>query len=825
MEPCSYSDVALLAAGLGVPETVATVLVRRGFTDPQRARRFLEASDRHDPYEIDGIGEAAVVILEHARAGNTIAVHGDYDVDGVSSTALMVRALRDLGADVTVRLPSRQEDGYGLSIATVERVKKAGASLLITTDCGVGAIEQVARAKQLGMDVIVTDHHRPGAELPDCPIVHPGLADYPCPELCATGVAYKLAQALFAQDGRDVGELERELDIVALATVADVVPLVDENRALVRDGLRAVAGAARPGLRALLRVTGIDPQSVTEHSLGFVLGPRINAAGRLYRADAALELLLTNDEDRAFEIARELDSINRERQSVEAEMLFEAERVVDESGQLDQSVLVLASEGWHSGVIGIVASRLVERHNRPCVMIALDDQGRGKGSARSIPAYDLHGGLGACDRHLLRYGGHRAAAGLEIDAAEVGPFRDALAEHARDAISDQDLVRVERVDAVVPGDALTLDLAEQLEALRPFGMGNPAVNLMVPAARVSDVRALGKERKHSQFTLTSGGARAKVVAFGSGERPGGLGRVDRTDVRFDIVARLERNEWQGAVEQQLILRSLYEVEAVEPPAPAADAEWRRRVWQEFGADLSPKVPAPGGAARKIVDRRGSGVFGQLAALLATGERVVIGCSDAARRRVALERLGIARFGNPGVSVLEYEELQRDSRALLDAHHIFLLDPPPSEGALRLLRDTGPGFLHLGWGSAEVEFATRSLEAAYSLRDTMRAIYSSIAAAPGGLAGDRLAAALCGSGASPRSAAVVGRSLRVMTELGLVGVEGSSDTFKCTIIDQRPTGRRVDLESSQAFSSYTQTCREGLRYLSEQTSRRSHQRAA
>ena len=310
---------------------------------------------------------------------------------------------------------------------------------------------EVELAGRLGLDVIVTDHHRPGERLPDCPIVHPTLCGYPFADLCATGVVFKLAQALYATAERDPAELEPQLDLVALATVADIVSLTGENRSLVRAGLRVLAGGNRPGLRALLRVVGVDPQSVSEHTLGFVIGPRINAAGRLYRPDAGLELMLTADEQRALAIARELDAINQERRSVETEISFEAERAIVESGQRDAAAIVLAGEGWHPGVIGIVASRVVERYRRPCVMIALDESGVGKGSGRSIGAYDLHAGLGACSGYLSRWGGHRMAAGIEIEGDSIDAFRDALAAHADSMLEPEDFVRSERVDAIVSG--------------------------------------------------------------------------------------------------------------------------------------------------------------------------------------------------------------------------------------------------------------------------------------------------------------------------------------------------------------------------------------
>ena len=497
------------------------------------------------------------------------------------------------------------------------------------------------------MEVVVTDHHLPGSELPRCPIVHPAVGGYPA-DLCATGVAFKLAQALWTAAGRDPAELERELDIVALATVADLVPLVGENRTLVRRGLRAIAGAGRPGLRALMRVAGVDPQSVTETTLGFALAPRINAAGRLYRADAGLELMLTADEERAMEVARELDAANTERQSVETAILFDAERRLAELGGgraagSPAAAHVLDGEGWHPGVIGIVASRLVERYHRPFVLVALDGDGRGRGSGRSISPYDLHAGLTACAQHLIGFGGHRMAAGLEIEAERVEAFRAALVAHAGGALTDEDLVKEERVDAVVPGDALGLDLAEELGRLRPFGMGNPGVSVLVPAARVSDVQPMS-EGRHVRFTVTSGGVRSRAVGFGIGAATAPVLRDAQT--RHDLTARLEANEWRGAVEPRLVIRSLHSLAHDGPPAAAEDdAGWWDAVWAAY-EDPQPRAPVCAeGAERTVVDRRGEGAVGVLGDLMTTAEPLLVLCADVSRRAALIERdLGAERFG-------------------------------------------------------------------------------------------------------------------------------------------------------------------------------------
>jgi single-stranded-DNA-specific exonuclease len=567
--PCSPAAVAALRLELGVSAALAQVLVRRGHGDADRARAFLAAEESHPPGAFAGIDAAVQTILRHLGAGSRITVHGDYDVDGICSTAVLIRALRVLGADVDHYLPDRAGDGYGLSLATVRRLAARGTRLLITADCAVTAVEEVREALALGLEVVVSDHHtpRPDGILPPAPLVHPLIGGYPCPDLCATAVAHKLAGAVLdGAAGVIAGErlqlaregLREDLDLVALATVADVVPLIGENRALVRRGLRALAATRKPGLRALMAVAGVAQGRIAERALAFGLAPRLNAAGRLYRADAGLELLLCEDPARAEQIARELDTVNRERRQVELAIRLEAEAQMDELGE--RPAYVLAGEGWHHGVIGIVASRLVERSGRPVVLVGLDGE-LGRGSGRSIEGFDLLGGLRSCEAHLRRYGGHRAAAGLELERGRLEEFARALAAHADGALAAEDLVPVERVDAVVSGPELGMALAEELAALAPFGRGNPPVALMVKDARIADVRAMG-EGRHLRFTVCSGGARARAVAFGAG------GRLPvRDGVPVQATFSLEVNEWNGVSEPRLVLRRIQEA-----PAPAP-AEW------------------------------------------------------------------------------------------------------------------------------------------------------------------------------------------------------------------------------------------------------------
>ena len=761
--------VRALERALGASFPVAQVLVRRGLGEEGAARAWLDAGARHDPSAFAGIGDAVALVLRHVQARSRITVHGDYDVDGVCSTAILVRVLRGLGAEVDWYLPSRTEDGYGLAAATVERLAARGTRLLVTADCAITAVDEVALARAAGIDVVVTDHHSPRADgaLPDAPIVHPAVCGYPCPDLCATGVAHKLAAALLAAAGRDPAGADEDLDLVALATVADCVPLRDENRRLVREGLRTLAASHRPGIRALLRVAGVDPGAVDARAIGFRLAPRINAAGRLYRADAGLELVLTDDPERAAAIAEELDRANAERRHTETGILFEAEAQVREAG--DQPAYVLAADGWHPGVIGIVASRIAERHHRPCVLVALDGD-EGTGSGRSIPAFDLLAGLNASSEHLLRHGGHRAAAGCSVARAELGAFRSAFTAHAAAVLDAADLVPVERVDAVVAGDELGLGLAEELERLAPFGIGNPSVSLLVPAARLTDPRPMGEEGRHLRFTVESGGHRARAVAFG-------VDRLPNSEVS-DATFTLELNEFNGAVEPRLVLRH------AQPPAPAPIeivGEPADPVAAAL-AEVDGPLPVAGAAARAAGvprDRRGGGAAGTLAALVASGEPVLVACADARRRR---EHLG-GRLG--GFALAAWAALERDPDVLDAYAHIVALDPPAADTQAALVDER----FTLAWGEAESAYALRAHEAGYDLRPLAGAVYRALRSGP-------LDAAV----AAAPSPAAAGRALRVLIELGLVRLAGRTA--------QLLPAARTELERSGAFRAYTTRLAEG-----------------
>ncbi|HET6683461.1 MAG TPA: single-stranded-DNA-specific exonuclease RecJ [Gaiella sp.] len=598
--PCDWERVDALAQTLEISEVTAAVLVRRGLGEPDEARAFLAAEPpHHDPLLLGDMAAAVERIGAAVQNGERICVHGDYDVDGISATVVAVLTLRELGAEVEWRLPSRFEEGYGLAEETIEQLAADGVDLVLTVDCGITAVAEVARARELGLDVIVTDHHRPAEALPDCTIVATRPSDYGCPDLCGTGVAHTLARALLGDDHPAVA---RSLDLVALATIADVVPLVDENRALAAAGLRALARTSRPGLQALMRTARVDPATVDSTAVAFRLAPRINAAGRLGRPDLALELLLATDRDEADRLAAQLEELNRERQGVEEKILREATALVDKwpEARRARRGYVLWHEEWHEGVIGIVASRLVERFHRPVVLVAPSAHGW-KGSGRSIAEFDLHAGLAACAAHLEGFGGHRAAAGLTISAEQLDAFADAFAAEADAKLADVDLRSLTMVDAIVPAGSLSLGLAQELDRLAPFGLGNPEPTLLVANVEATTPATVG-EGRHLRFRVRQHGRDGgSAIAFGLG------GQLDRVQPggRFDLAFRLKENRWNGTIAPQLVVRRLFDA------AEAYDdlREWLAGEWRAGGAAWTPEARtifaelglAAGGPPRQLLE--------------------------------------------------------------------------------------------------------------------------------------------------------------------------------------------------------------------------------
>ena len=536
--------VAAMAAALNLPEPVANLLLIRGHTDPEAAKRFLRPrlDHLHDGLSMLGMAKAVDRLARACTAGETVLVHGDYDVDGICSTTIMIKTLREFGANAVPFIPRRIEDGYDLGQAGVRAAKENRASVVVTCDCGTSARAPVAELCRQGIDVIVTDHHLPGEALPDCLAVlnpqQPGC-EYPDKDLAAVGVAFKLALALAKHLGRNDAFIWGMLDLVALATVADVAKLRGENRVLVRFGLRMLSDTRNIGLRSLIRAAGMDGKELTAGRVSYILAPRLNAVGRLGAAMRGVELLMSDNEHDANAIARELEELNARRQELDRNTLDEAREML-EGVDLDETYgIVLAREGWHPGVIGIVASRIIEEYGRPTMLIALDGE-NGKGSGRSIGAFDLHGALVQCSDLLTRFGGHRAAAGLTIHRDRVAEFAARFNEVARASLTPEQLVPEIRVDLQVALDGNNEELERLVRHFEPYGMGNPTPVLVARGVRLlGPPKLIGKDGV--RIRLSAG--RGELEAIGWGFAP----RIAEFDpaIPLDVAFRLERDEYRG----------------------------------------------------------------------------------------------------------------------------------------------------------------------------------------------------------------------------------------------------------------------------------------
>ena len=552
-EPTRVGD---LRDALRLPGTVCAILAARGVDTPDAAKRFLRPHPDHlaDPRLLaDGV-RAAARIAQAVRAGETIFVHGDYDVDGICATALLTRVLRRLGGRVVPFVPHRLRDGYDFSAGGLGAALAAAARLIVTADCGTSAHATIAAARVAGLDVVVTDHHTVSDSLPDAfAVVNPQRSDCAYPEkgLCGTGIAYRLCELIHAELEGDRQELVEYLELVALATVADLVPLSGENRVLVHLGLRRFAQTRIEGLRSLLAVSNVDPASVTSGELGYRVAPRINAAGRIGDSADALRLLLTDDVREAADLAAHLDDTNTRRRDEDRRTLEEALDLLGDTYDPDRDFgVVLAAEGWHPGVIGIVASRVVEHIHRPVVLVALGPHGA-RGSARSIPGFHLYEALRECAEHLDRFGGHRQAAGMDVRPGALEAFRTAFNRAARDRLGPDDLRPRLRPDVDVELGEIDVELVRWMSYLAPHGVGNPGPLLRARAVRFTGARVVGAD--HLKVTMRQGVAALEGIGFGLAGRfvPETLG-----DDCYDVLFRLERNEWRGRVSAQAKLADL-----------------------------------------------------------------------------------------------------------------------------------------------------------------------------------------------------------------------------------------------------------------------------
>ncbi len=538
--------VGRLQAELRLPEALCRLLASRGHDTPEAARAFLRPSldALHDPALLADVDAAVDRIRAAIEAEETILVHGDYDVDGMCATALYTRALTALGARVIPFVPHRMRDGYDLGPGGIRRAAEMGASLILTADCGIVAHDAVEAARQAGIDVIVTDHHSPGETLPAArAVVNPRRTDcgYPDDSLSGTGVAFKVALAVARARGTPDEEILYFLDLVALATVADVMPLRGENRVMTRIGLRVLAETRSPGLRALVRSAGLEGRLLGAGHLSHGLAPRLNAVGRLEDAATGLRLLLSDGAD-AEPLARELEAVNLRRKAVDREILEQALDLMDDYDAGRDRGVVLARSGWHPGVIGIVASRVVERIHRPAVLIAIPEEGgMARGSARSISGFDLLDAVRACGEHLERFGGHRAAAGFDIRPERIDAFRTAFRRAALERLPDPPVPEL-RIDVEMPLAEVTSDLVRYLAHAGPFGVGNPTPVFAFRGVQAESVRTVGSEGSHLKLRLVDSGSSLDAIGFRMEESHGALARSGEP---LDVAARLEEDEWKG----------------------------------------------------------------------------------------------------------------------------------------------------------------------------------------------------------------------------------------------------------------------------------------
>lgn len=595
-----------LAARHGLSRLVAGVLVARGWTSSEHTAALLHANEQHlhDPFEMKGMEAAVSRIRQAIDAGELIRVYGDYDADGVTSTALMSRLLTALGARFDTYIPHRSNEGYGLNLKAIDLAAEAGVTLIVTVDNGISAVEQIAYATQAGIDVVVTDHHEPPASgvLPGAAaLVNPKQEDcpYPFKGLCGAGVVFKLAHAFM---GRPMLEYA---DLAAIGTIADLMPLIGENRIIAKLGLAMLRTDPIPGIRALAKVSGTKPEELTSGRIGFGLAPRLNAGGRLAHASGAVQLLTAASEEAAAGLAEELDQLNTERQDLVVQTVAEAEerwRTLTSDGRR-RNAIVLAGEGWNAGIAGLVASKLVERYYRPTIILAIDpESGKAKGSARSIEGFDLFAALSECAELMDHFGGHTAAAGLTISRENVETLSNRLHALAEEWLTEEDWQPKKRADLVCTLAHATLDAVDQLAGLEPFGNGNPTPRVVVQGLTVRETRTLGKENDHLKLSVEQDGQAIEAIGFGMGS--------DKTKLtpgmRIDLLGELSVNEWKGSRRVQLVFQDWRTDELL-----LMDMRHERDAWRKLGDLVAESIVGTAvlcgsaRAAQEINDRFGS----------------------------------------------------------------------------------------------------------------------------------------------------------------------------------------------------------------------------
>lgn len=553
IEPDHSQEEVQLAAELKVSPIVAKLLINRGLGDPHKARQFLVADMESllSPWDLKGMREAVACVTKTMEEGGSIVVYGDYDVDGITATSVVYRFLKRCGASVSYYIPERQSEGYGLNLEALEGLIAKGTDLVITVDCGISSYD-IVEAVRDRLALVITDHHEAPALIPRAVAVvdhkQPNCP-YPDKNLAGVGVAYKLCQAVWKERTGEV--YQADLDIVALGTVADVVPLVGENRILVKAGLSKMQLQPNRGIEALIDVAGLKDRKITAGHIGYTLAPRLNAAGRVAHATRAVELLTTPSQEEAYEIAEELQEINLERQALERDIHEMARQDVLKQGPDADYVVVVGGQDWHPGVIGIVASRLVEEFYKPTLVISIKD-GIGKGSCRSIDNCNIYEALQSAEDILIQFGGHQAAAGFSIKEDKIPALRERLAQYCKEHLAETDYLPIVDIDSQVAIDDIDVPLIEEIETLEPYGMANPTPVLALEEATISDLFLMGQQKKHAKVLLEREDSTIDAIAWNRPDLHASFFPGDRVKVAFTV----QKNEWNGHVSPQLMIQDM-----------------------------------------------------------------------------------------------------------------------------------------------------------------------------------------------------------------------------------------------------------------------------
>lgn len=552
----SREEIEEFSESSGIGPAMAVILLNRGIKTPKAVNSYMKKSleDIHNPFMLDGMEEAVCRILSAIENKEKIVIYGDYDVDGITATATVYKFLKSQGADVSFYIPDRFSEGYGINILAINKIARSGAKLMITVDCGITAVGEVEFAKTQGLDIIITDHHTCREELPKAvSVINPKRADssYPFSGLAGVGVAFKLVLALAIKLGMNTRQVFMEyVDMVALGTIADVVPLIDENRVIADKGINSIENTNNKGIRALMDIAGAGGKTIDANSVAFFASPRLNAAGRLESASLSVELMICDDDKRAKEIAEHLDSLNAERKEIEQKIFEEAYKKAEEMGE-DKLVYVISGENWNHGVIGIVASRIAEMFYRPCILISVEN-GKGKGSGRSVPEMNLFDALSDCEELLTAFGGHSQAAGLSIQADKIEEFSKKINEYAKKNVDVATLVPKLEIDCNLSGASVTMQAAKMLEALAPFGEGNEIPVFSMRDLKVMASQPMGVDKKHLRVRLSDGNNIFNAVGFGMGE----LSEKLMPGTVVSIAFNMNINTYQGNESLQLILKDI-----------------------------------------------------------------------------------------------------------------------------------------------------------------------------------------------------------------------------------------------------------------------------